>query len=60
METVIIIILSTVVVLIGISYAIRYLSYSEKEEERIPIENYDLINPKKSKTKKATKLKTKK
>ena len=34
-------------------------SYSE-EEERIPVENYDLINPKKAKTKKVTKPKTKK
>ena len=34
-------------------------SYSE-EEERIPVENYDLINPKKAKTKKVTKSKTKK
>jgi hypothetical protein len=59
MGTVLIIILSTIVVSLGVSYAVKYFSYSD-EEERIPVENYDLINPKKAKTKKVTKLKTKK
>ena len=59
MVTVLIIILSTIVVSLGVSYAIKYLSYSD-EEERTPVENYDLVNPKKAKTKKVTKSKTKK
>jgi hypothetical protein len=59
MATVLIIIFCSAVVALGISYAIKYLSYSE-EEERTPIENYDLINPKKANTKKVTKSKTKK
>jgi len=59
MATVLIIIFCSAVVALGISYTIKYLSYSE-EEERIPVENYDLINPRKSKTKKVTKSKTKK
>ena len=60
MGTVLIIIFCTILVSLGISYAIKYLSYSEKEEERTPIENYDLVNPKKVNTKKVTKSKTKK
>jgi hypothetical protein len=59
MATVLIIIFCSAVVALGISYTIKYLSYSE-EEERTPIENYDLINPKKANTKKVTKSKTKK
>jgi hypothetical protein len=59
MATVLIIIFCSAVVALGISYTIKYLSYSE-EEERTPVENYDLINPKKAKTKKVTKSKTKK
>jgi hypothetical protein len=59
MTTVLIIIFCSAVIALGISYTIKYLSYSE-EEERIPVENYDLINPKKTKSKKVTKLKTKK
>jgi hypothetical protein len=60
MGTVLIIIFCTIVVSLGISYTIKYLSYTEKEEERTPVENYDLVNPKKANTKKVTKLKTKK
>ena len=59
MATVLIIIFCCAVVAQGISYTIKYLSYSE-EEERTPVENYDLINPKKANTKKVTKSKTKK
>ena len=59
MTTVLIIIFYSAVVALGISYTIKYLSYSE-EEERTPVENYDLINSKKTKSKKVTKLKTKK
>ena len=59
MTTVLIIIFCSAVVALGISYTIKYLSYSE-EEERTPVENYDLINPKKANTKKVTKSKTKK
>jgi hypothetical protein len=59
MATVLIIIFCSAVVALGISYTIKYLSYSE-EEERTPVENYDLINPKKVNTKKVTKSKTKK
>ena len=59
MGTVLIIILLTIVISLGVSYAVKYFSYSE-EEERTPIENYDLIDPKKAKTKKVTKSKTKK
>jgi hypothetical protein len=59
MATVLIIIFCSAVVALGISYTIKYLSYSE-EEERTPVENYDLINPKKANTKKVTKSKTKK
>lgn len=59
MATVLIIIFCSAVVALGISYTIKYLSYSE-EEERTPVENYDLFSPKKAKTKKVTKSKTKK
>jgi hypothetical protein len=59
MTTVLIIIFCSAVVALGISYTIKYLSYSE-EEERTPVENYDLINPKKANTKKVTKSKIKK
>jgi hypothetical protein len=59
MITVLIIIFSTILVSLGVSYAVKYFSYSD-EEERTPVENYDLVNPKKAKTKKVTKPKTKK
>ena len=59
MITVLIIIFSTVLVSLGVSYAVKYFSYSD-EEERTPVENYDLVDPKKAKTKKVTKPKTKK
>ena len=59
MATILIIIFCTALLALGTSYAVKHFSYSE-EEERTPIENYDLINPVKSKTKKVTKSKTKK
>jgi hypothetical protein len=59
MATVLIIIFFSALVALGANYAIKHFSYSE-EEERTPVENYDLINPVKSKTKKVTKSKTKK
>jgi hypothetical protein len=59
MITVLIIIFSTILVSLGVSYAVKYFSYSD-EEERTPVENYDLVDPKKAKTKKVTKPKTKK
>jgi hypothetical protein len=60
MTTVLLIIASCAFVAVGLSRLVAYLSYSDKEEERTPVENYDLVNPKKSKTKKVTKSKTKK
>jgi hypothetical protein len=60
MTTVFLIITLSIAVSLGIVKLVKYLSYSEKEEERTPIENYDLISPTKSKTKKVTKSKTKK
>jgi hypothetical protein len=59
MTTVLLIIASCAFVAVGVSRLITYLSYSD-EEERTPVENYDLVNPKKSKIKKVTKSKTKK
>lgn len=59
MATILIIIFCTAVAALGANYAIKHFSYSD-EEERIPVENYDLINPKKAKTKQVTKSKTKK
>ncbi len=60
MTTVFLIIALSVVVSLGIIKLVKYVSYSEKEEEIIPVENYDLVKPTKSKTKKVTKSKTKK
>lgn len=57
MVTVLTIIFFTSLVALGISYLIKYLSYSEPEEH-LPVENYDLLN-KSPKTKKVTKSKTK-
>jgi hypothetical protein len=59
MATVLIIIFCSALAALGANYAIKHFSYSE-EEERTPVENYDLINPMKTKTKKVTKSKTKK
>jgi hypothetical protein len=58
MVTVLTIIFITSLVALGISYLVKYLSYSEPEEH-LPIENYDLVN-KATKSKKVTNLKTKK
>ena len=58
MVTVLTIIFITSLVALGISYLVKYLSYSEPEEH-LPIENYDLVN-KSTKSKKVTNLKTKK
>ncbi len=60
MTTLLLIIASSVAIAFGVIKLVKVLSYSEKEEEIIPVENYDLVKPSKSKTKKATKLKTKK
>jgi hypothetical protein len=62
MTILLLIIISCILIIVGISYLITYFSYSEKEDDRVPVENYDLVkNPKtKTKTKKVTKLKTKK
>ena len=59
MTTLLLIIAACAFIAVGLLRLITYLSYSE-EEERTPVENYDLINPVKSKTKKVTKSKTKK
>ena len=57
MITLLVIISVTTLASLGITQLLKYLSYSEKEEDRVPVENYDLI---KSKPKKVTKSKTKK
>lgn len=53
MTTVLVIIAVTTLVSIGIVKLVKYVSYSEKEEEIVPIENYDLIKPTKTKNKKS-------
>lgn len=60
MTTVFLIIALSVIVSLGIIKLVKYVSYSEKEKEIVPVENYDLVKPTKSKTKKVTKSKTKK
>lgn len=60
MITLLSIIFSLSVIALIISYSLKYFSYSEKEEEeRLPVENYEVFKPTKSKIKKQ-KLKTKK
>ena len=59
MITVLTIIFFTSLVALGISYFIKYISYSEPEEH-LPVENYDLLKQKPNKSKKVTNLKTKK
>jgi hypothetical protein len=60
MTILLLIIISCILIIVGISYLITYFSYSEKEDDRVPVENYDLVKNPKTKTKKVTKLKTKK
>ena len=47
MFTLSLIILAIVLVSFGVVKFVKYVSYSE-EEERVPVENYDVIKPKKS------------
>ncbi len=60
MTTLLLVIVLSVVISIAVIKLVKYISYSEKEEEIIPVENYDLVKPTKSKPKKVTKSKTKK
>lgn len=60
MTTVLVIIVLSTLVSLGIIKFVKFISYSEKEEEIIPVENYDLVKPTRSKTKKITKSKSKK
>lgn len=60
MTTLLLIIAACAFVAVGVSRLVAYLSYSEKEDDRVPVENYDLVKQTKSKTKKVTKSKTKK
>jgi hypothetical protein len=60
MTTLLLIIASSIAIAFGVIKLVKILSYSEKEEEIVPVENYDLVKSSKSKTKKVTKLKTKK
>jgi hypothetical protein len=59
MTTLLLIIAACAFIAVSVSRLVAYLSYSEKEEERTPVENYDLFKPTKTKIKKQ-KLKTKK
>jgi hypothetical protein len=59
MITVLSIIFITSLAALGISYLVKYISYSEPEEH-LPVENYDLLKQKPNKSKKLTNLKTKK
>jgi hypothetical protein len=59
MTTLLLIIAACAFIAVGVLRLVAYLSYSEKEEERTPVENYDLFKPTKTKIKKQ-KLKTKK
>jgi hypothetical protein len=59
MITVLSIIFITSLAALGISYLVKYISYSEPEEH-LPVENYDLLKKSPIKTKKVTKSKTKK
>ena len=58
--TVLLVIVLSIIVSLGISKLVKYFLYSHKEEEIVPVENYDLVKPTKSKPKKVTKSKTKK
>lgn len=60
MTTVLLIIAACAFVAVSVSRLVTYLSYSEKEDERVPVENYEVVKPTKSKSKKVTKSKTKK
>ena len=59
MITLLSIIFSLSAVALIISYLLKYFSYSEKEEDRLPVENYELFKQTKTKIKKQ-KSKTKK
>ena len=52
MTTVLVIIAVTTLVSLGIVKLVKYVSYSEKEEEIVPVENYDLVKSTKIKNKK--------
>ena len=64
MTILLLIIISCILIAVGVSRLVAYLSYSEKEDERVPVENYDLVKnakSKKTKTQKSNNLnKTKK
>lgn len=53
MTTLLVIIAVTTLVSLGIVKLVKYVSYSEKEEEIVPVENYDLIKSNKTKNKKS-------
>jgi hypothetical protein len=57
--TTVLILTLIVLVAISISYLIKFISYSE-EEEQLPIENPEVIKPTIKKYKKSNKFKTKK
>jgi hypothetical protein len=59
MITLLLIIFFTSAITLIISYLLKYFSYSEKEEDRLPVENYELFEQTKTKIKKQ-KSKTKK
>jgi hypothetical protein len=57
--TAVLILTLVALVAISISYLIKFISYSE-EEEQLPIENPEVIKPTIKKYKKSNKFKTKK
>jgi len=59
MQSVILILILIAIVAILISYLIKFISYSE-EEEQLPIENPEVVKPTIKKYKKQNKFKTKK
>jgi len=59
MTTLLLIIAACAFIAVGVLRLVAYLSYSEKEEERTPVENYELFEQTKTKIKKQ-KSKTKK